>query len=724
MIGFHSPVPLSLVALCLLAGGVLLVRNARGLRTVTSGGTLWLLVGLRAASLLLVALILLNPFVVRKRPDAEQFRVAVAADVSGSMNTRDLADGRARIDGIRNALLSEDGLRNRLAARWTTESFLFGERSYPFGGSDFSTLPGKTALGTVLEESVSRGDRDALAAVVLLSDGNSNTGPFPQDSARRLGQLGIPVHTVGIGAERKPNDVAVSFREHALLAERGERKRLVAAVKSTFPESQTVDVLLMEGAELVSRRRVSVGGDQPEQSLEFHVQPFSRGNHVYRVAVDAPPNDRRPETDADYATVTVKKPDRFRILYLASHLSWQFPFLRRLSEEHEQMEMAAVVQTGQRAFARAGEMPEKAPEDAFPGTLDVFAEFDVMIVDSRVFSLYEEPEIEAVRAFVDRRGGGLLCIGPDESLPEAVRGVLPADGTQPGRVRARRYLDVEAPEILRAEGGSPLTVPPGPWLPEGARVFAMRDPKPAASTVLAVPVEGRQPISALAVQFYGSGRTAWLGAQTDWRWALATNEDNARHRSFWTALVAWLGSGTEPRLTVEGEGSKNPVGQPFALAAFVRDRQYRPAVAADVRYSVQNADGKTHQLEGIPSATEPGRFDALFTPQEAGEYRYSLRIRLPDGETLTRKGYFLAVPAGEELADVRFRPDVLRDIARLSGGSYFPDTESVKPSALALSPNLPTVEVRHELLDAAWALGLLLLCLTAEWYTRRRIGLL
>ncbi len=723
MIGLDTPIPIAVVLLWLMAAAAAIIRGALSMRRVTTARQRTVLLGLRALALVLAALVLLNPFLVRRQADPDQFQVVVLGDASASMTMRDLAGGQPRLTAVRRALFDSDGLRASLAERWQVDTRIFAEAQHPLSGDDFSVLPGRTALGDALQEAgEDPGDSTEAGAIVLLSDGNSNLGEPPEAAARQLGEQGIPVNAVKIGAEGELRDVKVTFQQQTFATEPGERVTLPVTIESNLPDAEEIEVSLHEGESTLDSRRVEVGGENPLASTQFEVQPFGRGEHVYRAVIDPPDEDRRPETDTDYATVEVKRPERFQILYLSTHLGWQYPFLQRLCDNHRQLEMATVMRTGENTFFIKGELPDNAPDNTFPESLSVYAEFDVVIADTRLFAELSPAAGEALRGFVNRRGGGLLAIGPDTGVPEPITSILPATSATEQRAAARIHLQVDSPDVLQAEGGAPLTAPPGPWIPEDIRFDTLKDEKPAARTVLLIDREGGEhPV--LTAQFYGSGRSAWLGLDSEWRWALSDSGDRARYQSFWSGLVGWLGSGTEPRVNLQSSGMKTAVDQPAELVVFARNREYEPATNADIRFSVTGPDNQTRVMNAVPAADRPGRFSIPFTPRHRGEYRLAARIEFPDGETTTRTGYFLAVPAGDELTDVRCRPDVLRDIARLSGGKYFDSPDAARANNIALSPTLPSTEIRHELLNQWWWLAILLMILAAEWYARRRIGL-
>jgi Ca-activated chloride channel homolog len=60
---------------------------------------------------------------------------------------------------------------------------------------------------------------DSSAAIILLSDGQSNQGPDPLDAADRAANLGVRVFTVGVGTREGADLSYGSFRFHAVLDE-------------------------------------------------------------------------------------------------------------------------------------------------------------------------------------------------------------------------------------------------------------------------------------------------------------------------------------------------------------------------------------------------------------------------------------------------------------------------------------------------------------------------
>ena len=153
----------------------------------------------------------------------EEATVMLATDSSGSMQATDVSPNR--LDAARN---SAKGFVDRLPDKFRLGLVSFSnvaqllvpptnDREPVNTALDSLQAEGGTAIGTALETALSglqpvieksrrdaqrdaRGRRRApRAAIVLLSDGYSTTGPEPLEIARRARELRVPINTVALG---------------------------------------------------------------------------------------------------------------------------------------------------------------------------------------------------------------------------------------------------------------------------------------------------------------------------------------------------------------------------------------------------------------------------------------------------------------------------------------------------------------------------------------------
>jgi hypothetical protein len=151
---------------------------------------------------------------------------------------------------------------------------------------------------------------------------------------------------------------------------------------------------------------------------------------------------------------------------------------------------------------------------------------------------------------------------------------------------------------------------------------------------------------------------------------------------------------------------------------------FLPATGADVVARVTGPDEETQEFTLLPSLERAGRYSTNFTPGAAGEYRVDLQVEFEDGSTLEKPSYFIASFEGAELDDTRYNEELLRDIARITGGEFFHYSDLRGPlPRLPLSDGVPMRETVTSWTRSWWFLALLVGVFGFEWIWRRRIGL-
>ena len=720
MIHLDTPIPIVITALWCAAAIVTAVAVYVRQRRLMQPAYAWLLAGLRLGGILLFLPLFLQPYREAREPDPDTFTVSVLADCSGSMRTRDVADDRSRLDIVEASLRGDTGesLNARLGTNYKLTTRLFTDDVRRYAGGALGALPGKTAVGDALDNVLAESERGHLGAVLLLSDGKSNSGVPVMEVAKKYRRAGIPVTAVGIGTPGAVGDLKLAGPSRAVSVTRGDDVSLPVTIHNTFGEQKEVEIRFSENGTEKARRQVTVASGSDE-TLTFSAAPRRAGVHVYRFAMTPPPEDRMPETDVDYAAVEARDPDVFEILYLAARLDWDYKFLKLTADANKQLELSAVIRTGKESFHRAGDRVAEG-EDAYPADPDVINAFDVIIVQSDAVAEMAPQTLAILEGFVGERGGGLVCLGSVEGVPESFRKLLPVAETA-GRLPAGEgYFEASAQFIFSEESAASLLASPGPFVPDRAPLHAGVKLKPGARPALSLPGSDD---TALSAQRYGSGRTAHLGIGASWRWRLADEQNKTRHTVFWNNLLVWLGASTKPRVSMPFDGRKHDVDEMVRVSATIRGSDFRPANNARVDAAITTPDGRTEKIPLALAAEAAGTYSARFTPAEAGEYRVRLTAVTGKGDRLVREAYFLAGYTGAEMADTQYNESLLRDVSRITGGKFIPYHDRADLARLPLRSDLPVKAVRHYWTDFWILLGLILVIVGSEWFLRRRIGL-
>jgi hypothetical protein len=107
----------------------------------------------------------------------------------------------------RRGALGSDAF-GRLGNDYVLRRFVFSRDAS--ATEDYATLPApgtETALAGSLLQVLRQARTSAVGAVVIVSDGGENAGTLDQEQLAEIASLGVPVHTIGVGRERVPEDL-------------------------------------------------------------------------------------------------------------------------------------------------------------------------------------------------------------------------------------------------------------------------------------------------------------------------------------------------------------------------------------------------------------------------------------------------------------------------------------------------------------------------------------
>lgn len=738
---FVHPLPWWL-AVVLLAGAAALafVEYRRPLSPLTRTRRA-VLVALRVLTLLTIVLFLFRPAVVLPPATSLDASVAVLVDVSRSMRIAD-EDGRPRV--MRATTLLKNELLPGLSRRFAVELYRVGDGLAPADpdrlsadarGSDLTA-----AVGAVRQRN--RGRR--VAGIVVLSDG----GDTGRAEGQQPGEAGPPVFTIGIGSPGGPIDreiLGVTAGEQHL--DQASVDLVVTALSSGFGRTP-FELRLLANGQVLETRRVVPRADRSPIEERFTVAPDPLGPTVYRVEI--PSDEREAVTENNARTALVSPAGRKRrLLVIEGAPGFEHSFMKRAWARDSGLEVDSVVRKGKNAggkdtfLVQAGAGGSAALASGFPARREDLFSYDALILANIDGDSFTSAQLGLAAEFVAERGGGVLVLGGrsfasrglsgtplEEVLPVELNdrrgGVLRASlvaGQAPLLNRLAVTADGENHPVMRI-GNSPDEARKR-WaaLPPLASSALVGGPRPGA-TVLAVtvgPDGGLHPV--VAVQRYGRGRSMIFAGEASWRWKMMLASTDRTHEFFWRQAARWLASTTPDPVAISIPDSVEP-GDVASMTIDVRDAAFAPVPAAAVDVSLTAPGGEGQSLTPGRADAARGRFSATARPGRAGLYRIHAEARR--GTTLLGMAdrWMYVGGADREFADPRLNEDVLRRLARRSGGQYLPAADASRVVSLLESgvAQHAAPELR-DLWHGPWAFALVVALLSAEWILRRRSGL-
>jgi uncharacterized membrane protein len=702
---------------------------------------------LRFLTLLLLIFFLMRPVARSADDNARDAIVPILVDSSRSMSIDD-AGGERRIDRARSLLSRE--LLPALGDRFDVEVLGFGDAVSPTGAGELSATARRSDLAGALADVRERYRGRVVAGIVLLSDGGDTSGSAESAIAAAEGRDGSPaIYPLGIGSETVGRDREVLSVTAAEAVLDDSRVDLAVSAVSHGHGSDPIELRLLEnGRPLEVRRATPVAEGVPVREV-FHVSPGPGAPTVYTVEIPSAAGELVPENNT--RSTLVQPPARpRRVLLVEGAPGFEHSFMKRALAVDRGLEVDSVVRKGKNEegsdtfYIQASRSRSDALASGYPArTEDLFA-YDALVFANVEAGQLTRAQLEATRAFVSERGGGLLVLGArsfmkqgllrtalEEVLPLDLSGrgnaVLPASVTPRGMNRVAITEVGAGHPIMQLSAGAAETRTRWEGVPALASTATLGGPRPGATVLAVTAGPGGAPRALVAVQRYGEGRSMIFTGEGSWRWRMMLPSADRSYDTFWRQAIRWLSLPATDPVTAHVPAGGSP-GDTLPLSILVRDGAFEPQRDAAVNLQVAGPDGRIEQLRAAPGGTAAdeaaGRFVARFRPDQPGVYRVTAQAARGSAPLGTTSTAMLVGGADLEMTDPRLNLALLRRLALASGGRLI-DADDPAPLVAALRAGVPaaTLAVQRDLWHNAWSFAAIVLLLGAEWGLRRRWGL-
>ncbi|HZY89917.1 MAG TPA: vWA domain-containing protein, partial [Gemmataceae bacterium] len=408
-----------------------------------------------------------------------------------------------------------------------------------------------------------------VLGVVLLTDGQHNAGDPPNKLARELGQRGLPVYPVALGARKPPPDVAiVSLRCAPSTVFKDVDANLDVRFKVTgLPAGDYVVEVHRAGTEkkLLAQRTVAHDGKDRDYSERFKLRMEEVGTQTLVASVrPADPEVKETRTDNNSRATSVNvADDTAKVLLIDGEARWEFHYLASALKRDRTMKLTSVVFEQPRLDDNlTPEDLEKlgSPRQKLPEGRDALGDYQCVVlgdVSPAQLPLAERQRLEKYVA----DGGTLVVLAGKRSMPLAFPEADAGGDGDP----LRKLLPIESPRVIAPAEGFSLTLSQAgretsfmefdPDTTKSAERWAAMPPhywgvvgraKPGATTLAWVEEAGaankagpeRERASALIARHnYGFGRVLYVGIDSTWRWRFKVGD--TYHHRFWGQAIRW-----------------------------------------------------------------------------------------------------------------------------------------------------------------------------------------
>ncbi len=710
-------------------------------RSIFSGPRRRLLFSLRLAAFGLLLLLVMRPSLVLSTLVPRENLIGILVDDSKSMGLPD-AQRQPRGLGVLPLLQPDSRFMRDLEERFFVRPYRFEAQAESLELPPELTRQGdQTNIVGALERVLRETRNLPLAGIVLFSDGADNSFRDFREVMAELAARQIPVYTVGVGPERLEQDVEIT----QVSAPRSLLPKSVGGVRITihhngFGGSRT-RLEVREGSVLVQSQEVHLPRDQESVVVETTINPKQEGLRSYEFRVLPLEGELITENNVRHTLVQVSD-KRPRILYVQGHPSWEYKFLRRALQGDDNLRLETLLRTAPNKFYRQGIEEESTLAAGFPTDPEKLFEYQGIVFGNVESAFFQYGQMELVRDFVGKRGGGFLMLGgassyaggkyrntPIEQLlpfslavSEESSGYSQGEGRFEATPYGQRHPALQLDSSVQDNQRTWRNLPPlTDWNQVGS-------PKPGTTTLAQLEVQsgGDRDLPLLAFQRFGRGHAVAVLTGSSWRWQMQVAAEDQSHETFWRQLLRWLISLSKDPVSVETERESYSRHEPVKIRAEVHDPAFNRLNDAIVEAQIRHPGDQSVSLPLRWNVREDGVYEGEFVPEQDGLHQVSVTARrrgaqaapLGDGSVpfMTETGMREYFEAGQ-------RRDFLERLAQETGGRYYrlEEAASIPEEIVYTERRASQIEVL-ELWDMPINFLLLIGLLCGEWILRKRYG--
>ena len=691
---------------------------------------------------------------------------------------------------VQSLLDGPDSLLHQLEKNHDVEIFSLGDgqpwltdesRSSDFGSANFpeshaglvsdlaSSLTANQATGSIRrttssnQSSADQSSADVPAtsthtAMVLLSDGQHNSGPSPLETAQLLGGQGIAIHTVSTGALQPAPDLAVTDIEYPKTVFLKDRIRGSIEIQDQMPPGQpfSLEITLDQNStrsnsaasstpssvwkkQLVTnnagRRRIEFEFNVADLTDEEQTTPDAVVQHALPLNFSAAIVPLKNESSRDnnrramrIAAIT----ENYRVLIIDGRSRWETRYLRNVFQRDSQWDVNVII-TGHTTATNG--LPRGTDNGQFPETRDELFKYDIILFGEVPAELFSEHEFVWLREFVELAGGGFCFIdgqrGHLNQLTEQNLGpLLPVEW----QAEAISTLPQKLQLTDRGKSEPAFSLATGPaanqsfWDNLPAPHTLNRVQALAGAEVLVEAIVNDVALPAVVTRQYGAGRVLYFAFDESWRWRYKVAD--TYHQRFWNQIAAFLiprpFAASDEFVAIDTGPVSYDSGAEPDFRVRLTGQDGKPMSDATVDALVWK-DGKVVSTVSLMSdKTIPGIYRGKSAALTEGQYEVSVQASGFSHTALRARGEFVVLPPETgELATTVCNAELLQQMALDSGGTFLKE-EQVGQLVEILQP-LSSGHVEEsdtELWQSYWWFGAMILLLATEWFFRKRAGLL
>ncbi|MFN8707022.1 MAG: hypothetical protein ACK50J_10110, partial [Planctomyces sp.] len=429
-------------------------------------------------------------------------------------------------------------------------------------------------------------------------------------------------------------DVALHHIQAPSMVVEKDRILIEGLVTASLFSGTTGEIQLLEGESVLESRMLNITHDQEDQRFHFEVPTARSGRREFTLRAVELPGEHTAENNTATLAVDVTEAS-VSILIADSRARWEYQYLVNLFRRQKQIEFdqlhfqPEVFGTGHR------EKDRKLPQ-----TADEWSAYRLVILGDVTPDHLTDASQESLREYLVQRGGNLIVIAGQNSMPHdfgegPLLDLLPVESVpefQPDKSGYRVELTPEGRSVDAMRLDEDMVTTEAVWreMSDLLPVYSLsgfHKPKPASEVLLSAASRsgnpGAESAAFLAWHRIGAGRVAFLSSPSTYQLRMR-NGDKYHHR-FWGQLIRWMLSGASVKgsrfVRLGSDKLKYEQGDVAQFTVDLTDPQGHPVSNAAPEIQIFSAEQLVNRLELRPDEKVPGRYQGRFSAEQSGRYQ-------------------------------------------------------------------------------------------------------
>jgi len=613
----------------------------------------------------------------------------------------------------------------------------------------------ETRIGESLYQLIGQISGRTLSGLVVISDGQSNTGLDIEPARMRAERSGTRIISIGVGSEKPQLNLWVAGMQSPTDVHQGDPFDITVMLQGTASRDQEATVRLFEQSSdgdgkdqrQIAEKTIKLGGESIPASIRFSQELKVPGKYDFTARIESAAGITEMTLDDNERRRTIEVTDRrMKVLIISSGPMRDYQFVRNTLYRHSGVDSDVWLQSVTPENIGFVSQEAKKLLTKFPATEAELFEYDVIVAFDPDWSRLSGEQQAFLNRWVSEHSGGLVVVAGEIFTPKLAQ---EPDSFRDISVLYPVLLNRMMPELQlsqRADEPWPITSTPEGRATEFLKIadetgnasadlwktfkgifrsYPVRGVRDGAVVLLeygnprARTELGQPPF--LASQFYGTGRTIFIGSAETWRLREISSQ---AHQRFWTSLIREVGQGRRSRGNARGllllDRTEVAPGQPVFVRAQLYDSRLQPLSAESVPLSIVDASGQTLTVPDrlYTDSRGAGQYVASFRPQATGTYRLSVPV--PESSDVLQASIDVVLPNLESQKPT-LNAELLTNLTRDTQGRYLPVSELATLPTLLPGQSQPVVvdEQLRTLWDRRWLMFLMVGLLAFEWIMRR-----